>query len=106
MRHHPIQECVNAASLNFLGMAENKRIEKVALDSISKYGVGSCGPRGFYGTVDVHLELEKRLAEFMQVAFVGGIILVLAVRSMFWTFSLLDVNCHVKLGTIDILSTD
>lgn len=61
------KECVNAASLNFLGMAENKRIEKVALESISKYGVGSCGPRGFYGTVDVHLELEKRLAQFMQV---------------------------------------
>ena len=61
------QECVNAASLNFLGMAENKRVEKVALESISKYGVGSCGPRGFYGTVDVHLELETRLAQFMQV---------------------------------------
>merc|ERR1712142_98511 len=61
------KECVNAASLNFLGMAENKRVEKVALESISKYGVGSCGPRGFYGTVDVHLELETRLAQFMQV---------------------------------------
>lgn len=29
--------------------------------------VGSCGPRGFYGTSDVHLELEVRLAKFMQV---------------------------------------
>lgn len=25
---------------------------------MNKYGVGSCGPRGFYGTIDVHLELE------------------------------------------------
>ena len=25
---------------------------------MGKYGVGSCGPRGFYGTIDVHLELE------------------------------------------------
>lgn len=33
---------------------------------IEKYGVGSCGPRGFYGTVDVHLELEKNLAAFME----------------------------------------
>ena len=32
-----------------------------------KYGVGSCGPRGFYGTVDVHLELEERLAKFMEM---------------------------------------
>lgn len=29
-------------------------------------GVGSCGPRGFYGTVDVHLELEDILAKFLR----------------------------------------
>ena len=34
--------------------------------TINKYGVGSCGPRGFYGTIDVHLDLEKRIADFMQ----------------------------------------
>lgn len=28
--------------------------------------IGSCGPRGFYGTVDVHLELEENLAKFMN----------------------------------------
>lgn len=30
-----------------------------------KYGCGSCGPRGFYGTIDVHLELEERLTKHM-----------------------------------------
>jgi hypothetical protein len=39
--------------------------EEIAKKTIYKYGVGSCGPRGFYGTVDVHLDLEKQLAEFM-----------------------------------------
>ena len=34
--------------------------------TINKYGVGSCGPRGFYGTIDVHLEFEKLVADFMQ----------------------------------------
>jgi len=34
-------------------------------ETVEKYGVGSCGPRGFYGTFDVHLDLEKALAEFM-----------------------------------------
>ncbi|EMP38610.1 Serine palmitoyltransferase 1 [Chelonia mydas] len=34
--------------------------------SLRKYGVGTCGPRGFYGTFDVHLELEDRLAKFMR----------------------------------------
>ncbi len=33
--------------------------------TIHKYGVGSCGPRGFYGTIDVHLQLEERLAKYM-----------------------------------------
>ena len=33
--------------------------------TIAKYGVGSCGPRGFYGTIDVHLQLEEHLASFM-----------------------------------------
>jgi len=27
--------------------------------------VGSCGPRGFYGTIDIHLKLEETLANFM-----------------------------------------
>lgn len=37
--------------MNFLGLAENSRIEERAAKSVSKYGVGSCGPRAFYGTV-------------------------------------------------------
>jgi hypothetical protein len=34
-------------------------------ETVEKYGVGSCGPRGFYGTFDIHLDLEKALAQFM-----------------------------------------
>lgn len=57
---------VNMASLNFLGLLGDKSIEAAAQKALSKYGVGSCGPRGFYGTMDVHLELEERLAKFMN----------------------------------------
>lgn len=31
-----------------------------------KYGVGSCGPRGFYGTFDVHLDLENDLKNYFE----------------------------------------
>lgn len=58
------RECINLATFNFLGLLENSSVKEVAAKSIGKYGVGSCGPRGFYGTVDVHLELENRLAKF------------------------------------------
>ncbi|CAF0783486.1 unnamed protein product [Brachionus calyciflorus] len=58
---------LNAASFNFLNMVGNEKINEKAIKSIEKYGVGSCGPRGFYGTIDVHLELEQRLAKFFSV---------------------------------------
>uniref|UniRef100_A0A8C9TNV0 Serine palmitoyltransferase 1 n=2 Tax=Scleropages formosus TaxID=113540 RepID=A0A8C9TNV0_SCLFO len=60
------KECINFASFNFLGLLDNERVKKRALSSLKKYGVGTCGPRGFYGTFDVHLELEDRLAKFMR----------------------------------------
>lgn len=40
-------------------------LQKRAHETVERYGVGSCGPRGFYGTFDVHLDLEKALADFM-----------------------------------------
>jgi serine palmitoyltransferase len=58
------KECLNLATFNFLGFIENKQVQETAANTIRKYGVGSCGPRGFYGTVDIHLELEDRLAKF------------------------------------------
>ena len=54
------------ASLNFLGLAGDSAISQAAERAITKYGVGSCGPRGFYGTIDAHLDLEKSLAEFYE----------------------------------------
>jgi len=59
------KEYANLATSNFLCFVGNEKIESAAKASILKYGVGSCGPRGFYGTVDVHLELEKQISEFM-----------------------------------------
>ncbi|KAK1883517.1 Serine palmitoyltransferase 1 [Dissostichus eleginoides] len=60
------KECINFASFNFLGLLDNERVKQKALASLKKYGVGTCGPRGFYGTFDVHLELESRLSNFMK----------------------------------------
>ncbi|KAI4474471.1 hypothetical protein M0804_014837 [Polistes exclamans] len=60
------KKCLNLVSHNYLGLTESKEIETVAIRTVRKYGIGSCGPRGFYGTVDVHLELEERLAKFTE----------------------------------------
>ncbi|XP_013772766.1 serine palmitoyltransferase 1-like [Limulus polyphemus] len=60
-------ECLNMGTHNYLGLIDSPEIKEAAVKGLRKYGVGSCGPRGFYGTVDVHLDLEAQLAEFMGV---------------------------------------
>ncbi|KAL9645000.1 hypothetical protein ABK040_004493 [Willaertia magna] len=57
---------VNFGTHNFLGFVGDKEIVEKCKETIKTYGVGSCGPRGFYGTIDVHLDLEKKAAEFMN----------------------------------------
>jgi len=58
-------DCLNLCTMNFLGFVGNEEVEKAAIKTLRNYGVGSCGPRGFYGTVDVHLDLEKKIAEYL-----------------------------------------
>jgi serine palmitoyltransferase len=43
-------KCWNLATHNYLGFAGNEEVEEAAVKSIQKFGVGSCGPRAFYGT--------------------------------------------------------
>jgi hypothetical protein len=57
------------ATHNYLGFAGNVEIEKAAVETIRKYGVGSCGPRGFYGTVGKHLERNFNLLSVNYVNF-------------------------------------
>ncbi|KAG8987993.1 serine palmitoyltransferase component [Tulasnella sp. 427] len=56
---------LNLASYNFTGLQGNEYIKERAVDILRKYGLGSCGPPGFYGTIDVHVELERNLASFL-----------------------------------------
>jgi serine palmitoyltransferase len=56
---------INLASFNFSGLAGSEHIKEKAIEILRKYGLGSCGPPGFYGTIDVHLDLERNIAEFL-----------------------------------------
>ena len=44
----------NLASLNFTGLAGNEHIKQRAIETLRKYGLGSCGPPGFYGTLGIY----------------------------------------------------
>lgn len=60
-------DCLNMGTNNYLGLADHPILEGSAIEAVKRYGVGSCGPRAFYGTMDVHLKLEEELANFLQV---------------------------------------
>ncbi|KAF9073987.1 serine palmitoyltransferase [Rhodocollybia butyracea] len=67
---HPVlvntgKPAINLASFNFTGLAGNEHIKQRALETMRKRGVGSCGPTGFYGTFDVHLQFERDVSEFL-----------------------------------------
>ncbi|KAK1922936.1 serine C-palmitoyltransferase [Papiliotrema laurentii] len=56
---------LNMALPNWAGMVESDKMKQVAIDTLREYGVGTCGPSGFYGTIDVHMKLEEELAAFI-----------------------------------------
>lgn len=59
---------LNVATANYLGLLKHPIIEKAVLDTMQSYGLGSCGPRGFYGTTDIHLECEDTIAKFCNTS--------------------------------------
>ncbi|GJD06032.1 Long chain base biosynthesis protein 1b [Galdieria sulphuraria] len=60
------KKVINLGTCNFLGFAEDDTIKQACAEVLKRYGCGSCGPRGFYGNLDVHIEAEHRIAEFMK----------------------------------------
>lgn len=61
------EDVMNMGATSFLCLDREDKVRDDSIAALRKYGVGSCGPRGFYGTIDVHLVLEERLANFMGV---------------------------------------
>eukprot|EP01028_Stygiella_incarcerata_P012373 TRINITY_DN755_c0_g2_i1.p1 TRINITY_DN755_c0_g2~~TRINITY_DN755_c0_g2_i1.p1 ORF type:complete len:495 (-),score=144.03 TRINITY_DN755_c0_g2_i1:1567-3051(-) len=58
------EKLLDLATFNFLGLVRDPEIIDACERTIRKYGCGTCGPRGFYGTFDVHLALEDRIQRF------------------------------------------
>lgn len=49
----------------YLGLTNHPKVKEAAIDAIKKYGTGCAGSRFLNGTLDIHVQLEKRLAEFV-----------------------------------------
>ena len=61
------KDILNLASYDFLSLSNNDEVKKETIRCLEFYGVGSCGPRGFYGTIDQHLRIEAAVAKFCGV---------------------------------------
>ena len=57
---------VNLSSNNYLGLTTHPRLRERALEATRKYGVGTGSVRTIAGTMDIHMELERRLADFKK----------------------------------------
>ena len=61
--HHQV---VNLSSNNYLGLTTHPRLREAALEATRRLGVGSGSVRTIAGTMDIHMELERRLAAFKK----------------------------------------
>ncbi len=60
------KEVIMAGSNNYLGLTSDPRVIEAAKKAIDEYGTGCTGSRYLNGTLDLHLKLEEKLAEFMR----------------------------------------
>ena len=60
------KKVLNFCSNNYLGLANHPKMREAAQDAIDKYGVGPAAVRTIAGTMDLHNELEERIAKFKK----------------------------------------
>jgi len=53
-------------SNNYLGLTTDERVKEAAIGAIKRFGVSCTGSRFLNGTLDLHLELEEKLAKFLN----------------------------------------
>lgn len=61
------KQVLNFCSNNYLDLANHPRLVRAAQQAVEKYGVGPAAVRTIAGTMDLHLQLEQRLANFKGV---------------------------------------
>jgi 8-amino-7-oxononanoate synthase len=87
-------------SNSYLGLTNHPKIKEAAKNAIDKYGTGCAGSRFLNGTLDIHIELEEKLAKFTgkegALCFSTGFQVNLGVVSV-----LTGRNDHVLLDILD-----
>lgn len=58
---------INFGTFDFLDLGSSKESKDASRAALTEYGCGSCGPRGFYGSIKPHLDIEEAIANFMRM---------------------------------------
>jgi glycine C-acetyltransferase len=61
------REVINLASNNYLGLANHPDLVRASVQAAERYGAGSGAVRTISGTMDLHVELERRIADWKKV---------------------------------------
>ena len=59
------RKMIMVGSNNYLGLTNHPKVKEAAIEAIKKYGTGCAGSRFLNGTLDIHVNLEEKLARFM-----------------------------------------
>lgn len=60
------KKMIMIGSNNYLGLTQDERVKKSAIEALERFGSGCTGSRFLNGTLSIHEELEERLADFMK----------------------------------------
>src|SRR5437867_4305020 len=60
------RQVVNLSSNNYLGLTTHPKLREAAIEATRTFGVGSGSVRTIAGTMEIHMELERRLADFKK----------------------------------------
>jgi 8-amino-7-oxononanoate synthase len=60
------KELIMIGSNNYLGLVTHPKIKEASIAAVRKYGTGCTGSRFLNGTLDLHVQLEAALADYMQ----------------------------------------
>jgi 8-amino-7-oxononanoate synthase len=91
-------------SNNYLGLASHPRVKRAAMEAIEAWGVGTTGSRVLNGTLELHVEMERRLARFLRrdaaLFFTSGYMANLGVISSLVArgeFVVIDRHAHASI---------
>lgn len=59
-------KCIMVGSNNYLGLVNHPEVKEASANAAMKFGSGCTGSRFLNGTLDLHIELEEKLAKFMK----------------------------------------